>query len=234
MSDSKTLEAVSGIDLFASLPGGQRSRLAEIALVRTMRRGEVLFQEGDPGEGLYSVISGSVRIFRAAPNGREHILHIFGPGDTFGEVAVFSGRTFPAHAESLKAGELLFIPRDRFKRLLMEEPELGLNMLGLMSQRLRHFVNKVDDLSLKEVPARLAAHLLLLRDAQEGSGRVALDMTKGRLASYLGTIPETLSRILRKFSDLGLIRQEGTSVVLIDEETLESLATGEEKLDQAG
>jgi CRP/FNR family transcriptional regulator len=101
-----------------------------------------------------------------------------------------------------------------------------MNMMGLLSGRLRFLVRRVEELSLKEVPARLAAHLLLLFESQ-GREELTLDLTKGQLASYLGTIQETLSRILKRLSDQGLIAIKGRKVTLLDVEGLKALALGE-------
>ena len=111
--------------------------------------------------------------------------------------------------------------------MLAAEPDLALNMLGLLSLRLRQFVKKLEDLSLREteVPARLAAHLLLLR-AESRKRVLSLDLPKGQLAAYLGTIPETLSRVLRRLADDGTIAVTGNSVEILDQARLEVLASG--------
>jgi len=217
---------VAGLDIFTGLPEEQAGRLALLAEVRRPAKGKIIFQAGAPGAGFFAVVSGRVRIYRASPSGKEHILHVFGPGDVFAEAAVFQGGAYPADAGALEDSVLLFFPRDAFRRQLSNDPELAMNMLGLMSMRLRQFVHKIEELSLKEVPARLAAHLLLLRESQDRR-RLTLDLSKTHLASYLGTIPETLSRILRKMADDGLVDVNGSSVTLLDEDRLKKTAEGE-------
>jgi CRP-like cAMP-binding protein len=108
--------------------------------------------------------------------------------------------------------------------LIRKTPDLALNMLAVLSRRLRRFAHLIEDLSLKEVPARLAAYLLYLRQANEGSGNLELDIPKGQLASLLGTIPETLSRILSKMNKKGLIESDGPRIRLLDVRALEDLA----------
>lgn len=218
-------QAVGRVGLFEGLSGEQLAALSRVAETRRARKGLIIFQAGAPARGFYAVAAGRVRIFRTAPSGKEHILHVFGPGEAFAEVAVFSGQTYPADAQAMEDTELLFFPKDRFRALLRDDPDLALAMLGLLSLRLRLFVRKIEDLSLREVPARLAAHLLLLR-SQHGKSRLKLDLPKGQLAAFLGTIPETLSRILRKMADDGLIGLDGGAVIIHDAERLALVAEG--------
>jgi len=179
--------------------------------------------EGDAGTGFYVVISGRVKIFKLSAEGKEQILHIFGPGEPFGEVPVFEGRHFPASAEAMAESQLFFFPRTSFVALIKKNPFLALNMLAILSRRLRRFTALIDDLSLKEVPGRLAAYLLYLSEQKRGSAVLELTITKGQLASLLGTIPETLSRILGKMSAQGLIESAGPRIRLLDRQGLENL-----------
>lgn len=218
-------QAVAAIGLFSGFGPQDLAAMTGIAELRTYARGQDIFFTGDPGQGFFSVVSGKVRIYQTSLSGKEHILHVFGPGEVFGEVAVFAGGAYPANAQAMEESDTFFFPRERFRRLLAEDPDLALNMLGLLSLRLRQFVKKLEDLSLREVPARLAAHLLLL-GAESRKRRLSLDLPKGQLAAYLGTIPETLSRVLRRLADDGLIAVSGNSVEILDQARLEVLASG--------
>jgi CRP/FNR family transcriptional regulator, dissimilatory nitrate respiration regulator len=218
-------QAVAGIGLFGGLGPRELAALAGIAEIRTYTRGQDIFFAGDPAQGFFSVASGKVRIYQTSLSGKEHIIHVFGAGEVFAEVAVFSGGVYPANAQALEDGDYLFFPRERFRKLLTDDPDLAMNMLGLLSIRLRQLVKKIEDLSLREVPARLAAHLLLL-GAESKKRRLSLDLPKGQLAAYLGTIPETLSRVLRRFADDGLISVSGHSIELLDSARLEGIASG--------
>lgn len=217
--------AVARIGLFAGLGPREQAALAGIAEVRAYARGQDIFFAGDPGQGFFSVASGRVRIYQTSLSGKEHILHVFGPGEVFAEVAVFSGGAYPANAQALEDGACLFFPRERFRNLLSTDPDLAMNMLGLLSLRLRQFVKKLEDLSLREVPARLAAHLLLL-SAESRKRQLALGLPKGQLAAYLGTIPETLSRVLRRLADDGVIAVTGNAVEILDATRLAAIASG--------
>lgn len=217
---------IGRITLFEGLPQEQLDHLAQIALDQDVARGRSFFSEGSPATGFYALVSGKVKIYKLSLEGKEQILHIFGPGEVFGEVPVFAGGRYPAHAEALEASRVLFFPKDALVNLIKQEPSLALNMLAILSLRLRRFTHLIEDLSLKEVPGRLAAYLLYLSDRSEGASSFELDITKGQLASLLGTIPETLSRIQAKLSQQNLIEVDGRKIKILDRPTLQSLAAG--------
>lgn len=218
------IDHVSSIPLFEELPPGQIEELTAIMEDQGFTRGEIIFSEGDEANGFYVVISGRVKIFKLSPDGKEQILHMFGPGEPFGEVPVFTGQAFPANAEAMEKSRIFFFPRDLFADLIKKNPSIAMNMLALLSKRLRKFANLIDDLSLKEVPGRLAAYLLYMSGEKKGSKNLELNITKTQLASLLGTIPETLSRILAKMSKQGLIKLRGRHIKILDAEGLQELA----------
>lgn len=203
-------------NLFSGLPAHQLDEIIAITFEKKYGRGETIFFEGDEGNGFYMVLSGKVKVFKMSPAGKEHILHIFGPGEPIGEVPVFHGQPFPASSEALVKSSMLFIPRDQFITLIHKTPSIAINMLAVLSMRLRNFASQIENLSLKEVPARLAGYLLYLSKEQGMADTVELEISKGQLASLLGTIPETLSRIFAKMSDEGLIRVEGKKITILD------------------
>lgn len=217
------LRTVAQIPLFEGLPADQLEDLAMILADQVHRKGAVIFSEGQEGKGFYVVIQGRVKVHKLSAEGKEQILHIFGPGEPFGEVPVFTGQKFPAHAEAMEESRVFFFPKQSFVNLIKGNPSLALNMLGVLSRRLRRFTALIDDLSLKEVPGRLAAHLLFLSKKQTGSEELELAITKAQLASLLGTIPETLSRILAKMASQGLIEIQGRRIRILDRESLQEL-----------
>jgi CRP-like cAMP-binding protein len=215
---------IAAIPLFEGLPGEQLRDIAGIVEEQAFGKAGMIFSEGDEGAGFYVVASGRVKVFKLSPEGKEQILHIFGPGEPFGEVPVFAGQHFPASAEAMEESLLFFFPRASFVALIRKNPGLALNMLAVLSKRLRVFASLIEDLSLKEVPGRLAAYLLYLSDKERGSRELELTTTKAQLASLLGTIPETLSRILGKMSGQGLIESDGRKIRILDPEAMEDLA----------
>jgi CRP-like cAMP-binding protein len=224
------IDHIAAVPLFEGLSHEQHTALAGIAISRSYHKGQLIFAEGDEGIGFYVVTSGRVKIFKLSSEGKEQIFHIFGPGEPFGEVAVFTGRPFPAFAEAFSQNDVLFFPRDAFIGLIRNDPTLSLNMLAVLSVRLRKFTSLVEDLSLKEVPSRVAAYLLHLSGKEHDAGHIELDITKGQLASLLGTIPETLSRILSKMNKQQLINIEGSHITIVDPTGLEEIAREGKKL----
>ena len=225
------IKHITAIYLFKDLPHEHLNDLAIILTDQVFRKGQLIFSEGDEANGFYVVITGRVKIFKLSVEGKEQILHIFGPGQPIGEVAVFEGKRFPANAESLEGSRLFFFSRNAFLNLIKENPSIALHMLAVLSQRLRHFAALIDDLSLKEVPARLAAYLLYLSETQQNVETLSLDISKGLLSSLLGTVPETLSRILTKMINSGLIRSEGTrGIHILNRNGLKDLVGGETRL----
>lgn len=223
------LKILANIPLFNGLTEQQLAELAMIVTDQQFKRGTTIFAEGDRGVGFYILVAGQVKIYKMSVDGKEQTLHIFGPGEPFAEAAVFTGKSYPAYADAMQNSRVLFIPRDSFVTLIKDNPALAMNMLGALSQRLKKFAGMIEALSLKEVPGRLAAHLLLL-SGQQGGDEFTLNIGKAQLASILGTIPETLSRIFKKLSEGGYIEAQGAKIRITDREGLEALASGEEKL----
>jgi len=205
---------LKSIPLFAELQAPVLKKLADIAVMRDFARHTVLFSEGERAEGFFVILSGKIRVYKASPGGKEQTLHIFGPGQPVGEAAVFSGESYPANAEAFEYSGTLFFPKNAFVTLIREYPEMALALLATASRRLVRFAQLVEDLSLKEILHRLAAYLQHLVKRQN-SDVVDLEMTKRHLASVLGTTPETLSRVLAKFSRDGAVKLSGARRVRI-------------------
>lgn len=216
----KKEDIIKSTSLFEGLSGEEVETIAKLIFEKKHGKGETIFFEGDEADGFYIVSSGQIKVFKMNPMGKEHILHIFGPGEPVGEVPVFSKQPFPANAEALVKSSTLFFPRKDFVALIENNPSIALNMLAVLSRRLRQFATQIENLSLKEVPARLAGYLLYIAKEQKNEGVVQLPVSKGQLASLLGTIPETLSRIFARMSDEGLIQVEGRSITILDRQGL--------------
>jgi CRP/FNR family transcriptional regulator, dissimilatory nitrate respiration regulator len=198
--------------------------LAMIGISQTYRRGETIFLEGDEGTGFFIIKSGRVKVFKVAKDGKEQILHIFGPEEYFAEVPAFDGGQFPASAAAIESAEVIFIPRATFLMVLEQHPTLAIALLGTFARHLRRLAHLVDSLSFKDVPERLANYLLNLSDRTNQPDLIELDLPKGQLAALLGTIPETLSRTFYKLGQEGVIEMNGTSIRLCDRDRLCELA----------
>jgi CRP/FNR family transcriptional regulator len=219
-------EFIANIQLWRGLPEDQLDALAQIAIAKTYRKGEVIFEEGDEGRGFFVVKLGRVKVYKLSTDGKEQILHFFGDGEHFAEVPVFDGQCFPASAAAVEKSELLFFPRTAFLALLEQHPTLAIAMLAVSARHLRRMAQIIENLSFKEVPGRLAVYLLYLSERNGKGEEVELDMTKTQLAAFLGTIPETLSRVFAKMSQDGLIAIDGSRIKLLNRERLAVLAEG--------
>jgi CRP/FNR family transcriptional regulator len=221
-------EFLGNSQMFFGLPTDEIEALLSITQQQTYQKGETIFWEGDTGTGFFLVISGKVKVFKISPEGKEQILQVFGSHEHFAEVPAFDGQTFPASAAALEKTELLFFPRTAFLELLQIHPSLAVNLLKVFARHLRRFAKVIEDLSLREVPGRLAAYLLYLSDRTNNQEEVELDLTKGQLAALLGTIPETLSRVFAKLSNEKIIFLEGSIVKLLDLQRLKFLGGAKE------
>jgi CRP/FNR family transcriptional regulator, dissimilatory nitrate respiration regulator len=223
-------QIIAAIPLFEGLTANQCASLAAIAIQRNYSRGQSFFSEGDEAVGFYVILSGKVKIFKLSPEGKEQIFHIMEDNEPFGEAAVFAGQHYPASAQALGETRALFFPRLKFVELISREPSLALAMLALLSLRLRRLTLLVENLSLKEVPGRLAAYLLYRQEHNSGAATIELDISKNQMAGLLGTIPETLSRILKRMNDEKLIKAEARSIAILDKKGLTELAEGIRRL----
>lgn len=221
----KISDILSGIPSFGGLSENQIEEIKQIVVDRHFNKGEIIFFQGDKGDGFYIVVSGMVKIFKVSLEGKEHIMRIVGPGEPFGQVAVYARREFPASAQAIAESHLLFLPRTAFVELIIKNPYLALNMLSVLSMRLREFTVHVESLALKEVPGRLSSYLIHLAEEQGNEkNTVSLNIAKVQLSSLLGTTPETLSRILTQMAHNGLIQVKKRDIKILNYKKLEELA----------
>lgn len=182
-----------------------------------------IFSPEETADRFYVILSGRVKIYQLSPKGDEQILHLYGPGNTFGEAAMWAGTHYPAHAQTLAASTLLAVTRTALHELAARRPDMALAMIAGMSRKLQEFNRLIEQLSLKEVPARLAGVLLKLH-RESGTGTIRLRQTKRELASQIGTTAETLSRTLAKLKNGGLIEVRGPEITILDSKGLGDLA----------
>ena len=209
--------------LFKNLSDELINRLIAIAQQKKYQKGEVIFLEGWPVSGFYLVAQGQVKIFKVSPNGKEQIFHALGPGEPFGLTAIFYNTPFPACATSMIPSTVLFFPKTEFLQLTNTHPPLAMSMLAGLSRQLCRLAKKTGDLSLKEVPQRLIAHIIYLSEKQGRKDQIRLDMPKSQLACLLGTSPENLSRIFANMSHDGKIRVNGSTIEMLRYRELEQL-----------
>jgi CRP/FNR family transcriptional regulator, dissimilatory nitrate respiration regulator len=210
--------------LFAGLDEVHLGELISRSRRRSYEKGQSLFLQGDAARGLYVVLRGRVRVFKTSAKGRQQTLMIMGVGEPVGEVAVLSGEAYPASAETLEPSEALHVPRQAFLDMISREPEVAMRLLSALSARLRSFATLIEDLSLREVGERLAAHLLSLATEGRGEETVELQLSKTQLSAAVGTVPETLSRAFQQLNRAGAVETRGRTVVIKDRGALERMA----------
>ncbi len=215
--------------MFASLSSEDLSAVATGCTSRTLQKGEMLFREGEPAEGFYVLQSGQVSIFRVTPDGREQVICVFRPPESFAEATIATTTTYPANAIALEPSRVIVVPRAHFRDLIFRKPELSLHMLASMSLHLKHLVQLLQDYKGRQIEARLADWILRQSPAAAAGCPAVFDlpMTKRMLAAQLGVTSETLSRTLARFRTEGLIRVEGPRVHVLKGAGLRAYVDGE-------
>jgi CRP/FNR family transcriptional regulator len=221
LASHERIELLRSLPYFRPLDEQTLAAIAALTARRAYQSDEVIFLEGEPCSGLFIVHSGHVKIYKASPEGREQILTIIRPRDSFNDVAVFDGGPNPASAQAMDATEVCVIERSTLASLFDRYPKLAQAVVAVLAARCRMLVEMVHDLSLKSVAGRLAKLLL----DQAAQGQDAVPLTRQQMAARLGTIREMVSRALRELEDEGLVSRDGRQIVIADRAALERRAT---------
>lgn len=206
------------IPYFAVLDNNAREGIARLLTERRYNRGDMVFLEGEPCEGLFIVSSGRVRVFKLSPEGREQVLLIAGPGEAFNEVPVFDGGPNPASAESLEASLLYFLSKDHLLQIVERYPAVAKAIMRIFASHLRHLTALVEDLSFRNVTSRVAKILLRQLEQREVQGGPRL--TQQQIAAMAGTAREVVGRALRALEQRGAVRMERGRIVIVDRDAL--------------
>lgn len=221
-------ETLSQIPLFRRVIEDDRARLVAVSHVRRYERGDAVFEEGDPSDFFFVVISGRIKVFKRAPNGHERILEIFGSGGLLGAVAAYETRPFPAAAAAIEPSACLLTPRSEFFALLEERPSLVRGLLGSLSIRLMELTARLAELSGGRVESRFARLFLKLGDqmGRPDRGGLFLPMALSRqeLADLTGTTIETCIRIMSRWSKDNILLTDKDGFVILDRPALAALA----------
>ena len=210
--------------LFAALDDEQAGELRASMTEVTLARGESLFHEGDPGDRLYVVAEGKVKLHRASPDGRENMLAVLGPSEMIGELSLFDPGPRTATASALTEVKLLGLGHGDLQPWLHARPEVAIALLRAIARRLRRTNDVMSDLVFSDVPGRVAKALLDLSrrfgvQSEEGI-HVAHDLTQEELAQLVGASRETVNKALADFAGRGWLKLEARAVVLMDVERL--------------
>ncbi len=187
-------------------------------------RGTVLFREGEPGESLFIVLSGKVKLGRRSTDGRENLVAIMGPSDQFGELSLFDPGPRTATATVVTDARVAKLPKAALQKWVQDRPQIGMQLLRVVARRLRRTNTMLADLIFVDVPGRVAKQLLQLASrfgsVDGGMLRVTHDLTQEELAQLVGASRETVNKALADFAARGWLRLEGKSVVILDRERL--------------
>jgi CRP/FNR family transcriptional regulator, cyclic AMP receptor protein len=221
-------DALSEAPLFDALSEEDSRALRAGVMVVKLARGDRLFSEGDIGDKLYIIISGKIKLTRAAPDGRENLQSVHGPGEMFGELSLFDPVPRTATATAVTDAELAGLAHDDVREWLSTRPEVAMHLLAALAQRLRRINDVKADLVFTDVPGRVAKALLDLAErfgVQNSEGiQVNHDLTQEELAQLVGASRETVNKALADFAARGWIQLAAKSVLVTDADRLRKRA----------
>lgn len=209
--------------IFKGLPEDDLRRIAGYARPRSLDKNEILFHEGGKVEGFYIVVRGLIKAYRIGEGGREQLIHLVHPDESFAEPAIAGLPGYPAHTRALEKTEVILIPAEDFLDHLRGQSELALRMLTSLSRHLHELVSVIESYKLRDAETRLLHWLLQRCDPSASESVIRLAISKGVLAAELGTRPETLSRIFAKLRDSGDMIVKGRVIHVPDTGRLHAL-----------
>ena len=215
------LGSLTSIAFFGGLDAEALEGLAASMRARRFKRGEVIFHIGDPGDALFVIVSGQVKISLPSDTGEEAILATLGPGDVFGELALLDGAPRSASATAMGPTETVVLPRDRFRELIATEAGVRDALLAAVAGELRRLTTHVEELHFLDITGRLAARLVRLAHEggtaiPDGGIRLRSNLTQGDLAAMVGCTRQSVNKLLGQFTDDGLLRLEREGIVVTD------------------
>ena len=215
-------DALAAVPLFAGLDATGLASLTRGMRVRRFRRGETIFHVGDPGDALFIVMAGTIKITLPADTGDEAILATLRPGDFFGELALLDGAPRSATAVAIEPTETYILARERFRELISSEPIMREALLATLAAEVRRLTHHVEELHFLDITGRLASRLARLAGESgaaklaDGSIRLLGPLTQGDLAAMIGCTRQSVNKLLGMFSDDRLIRLERDRIVILD------------------
>ncbi|GAB6165169.1 transcriptional regulator Dnr [Thermostilla marina] len=232
------IDILANCPLFSEVDERGFQHLVTIARLVRFSKGQIVFREGEPCPGVYVIGQGMVRVFKTGPGGKEHVLHIAGPGHSFAEVAAMADMANPASAEAVTDVLCVFLPADRFRGLLDSDHPFCRQMLTSMAMWVRRLVRQLEDVVLHDAVGRLARYLLDIQNdgstaanvsTATGPQEIELPALKRHVAAHLALTSETFSRTIRRLEEMGVIRTCSASrIELLDPARLARIAQGDD------
>jgi CRP/FNR family transcriptional regulator, dissimilatory nitrate respiration regulator len=218
-------EVLRGCRLFSQVTSPGFERLVEMGRLHEFGKGERIFRQGQTCPGAYIVGSGLVRVFKVAPNGKEHVLHMVGPGNTFAEVAAIGGFDCPANAEAVAPSVCVLLPMDLLQKALHDSHQLCLELMTSLTFWVRHLIGLMEDVVLRDAISRLARYVLSFERTADGT--MELPSLKRHVASHLNLTSETFSRTLGRLIEEGMVVElDGNRLQVVDLPGLQRIAEG--------
>lgn len=219
LTDAATQTAMRQHHLFERLPQPLFQEICHLAIHRKLEASGTLFHQGDPADRFYLLLDGQMILTRVLPGGQEKLVEVISAGQSFAEALMFSGgRHYPVTANAFKASNLVSIDGPHYRRLLEAQPQACLELLTALSLRLHQRLNEIDTLTLGNASRRVVRYLC--QEQENSNGQIQLKVPKRLIASRLGIQPETLSRILHRLIDAGLIAMERRVIRVLDRPNL--------------
>jgi CRP/FNR family transcriptional regulator len=213
------VEFLESVPYFSGLSPAQLDSIRRLIFEKTAERGEVILLEGESADALFLVVSGVVKVFKTSVAGKEQILNIVRPGEAINDVAIFDDGPNPASAEAMGPVVLYGIDKGELMVFLQNNPQVALNIIRILAERVRQLVSLVEDLSFRHVIGRVAK--ILLEYAGDSGGP---RLTQQEMAAIAGTAREVVARSLKALEEEGTIRLEHHRVIITDEEALKEMA----------
>ena len=222
MNNEEKIDLLRRSLLLSVMEDEDLAKLSDLAAERRFESGEFVFWEGDPPEWFYIVETGKVKMLKHSSLGKEFLIAVFGPGEVFGEVAVFDNAPYPASAQATDDTRALGIRRADFLSFLTQNPPVFMYMINVLGKRLRDAHDRLRDLAGERVEQRLASILLMLYSKLGPT----LPFTRQEIADMTGTTTETAIRVMTRMKDSGVVRSSRGKVTIVDEDKLRALSEG--------
>jgi CRP/FNR family transcriptional regulator len=217
---NEMLAALQRIRYLTGVPDAELGALLGASVLRLVRRGQTIFEEGAPADGIVVVLAGRVKLVRRSRGGREQILHAEGPGATLAEVPTFDGGGYVATAVAVDDARLLVVPRAALMALCRRNQSVALGVIAVLARRLRGFAGLIEDLALRDVTARVAAWLA----AEAGADGAVPSATRDEIAARVGTVRELVSRALTRLVRAGVVERRRRALRVRDAARLNAIA----------
>jgi len=229
MKTTDILKNMAEAPLFHGISDDGLQAIALHARYRTFKTGEMIIGETDPVRAFHVVLAGQVKLYKSSPDGKEQTLYLLKTGEPFGLCTAFATESFPVSVSALEESAVIAIPGAEVESVARKEPALLLNVIQVLSRRLKESMSLIESLALQEIPQRLAAFLIhdMHGKGRNAESRVELSTTYRELAKILGVTPEALSRALKKMAGDRILAVDGRVITIINREALEEIAAGD-------